>query len=82
MRTFLGTLIVAVLCSLILIYIARAVPGYPLLLLPFYFLGAAASGNVHAPNEMVTYGSLFLTVWLSSYGIFAALRWMKEKAGI
>ena len=33
------------------------------LLLPFYIIGVAASGNPHAPNEIIAYCCMFAVVW-------------------
>lgn len=44
------------------------VPGGKLLW-PFWLLGAAASGNVQEPNEVVTLGACFLFVGVCTYVI-------------
>lgn len=46
---------------------------------PFYILGCVVSRNPHAPNEIVAYGMMLLTLSAFTYVAFSILRPRKRK---
>ena len=78
MRTLLWTSIAGLVLTMIAVWLARSVPGCAVLLLPFYILGTIASDNAHAPNEIVVYSTLFITLWLMAFGLFSLVRLLKR----
>ncbi len=60
MRTIALSLFGGLLLTTVLLWFARLNSTVALGLLPFYLLGVWASGNAHAPNELVVYVAMFV----------------------